>query len=216
MSPDRPSRGVTLPGIGPTLVIWAALSAGWLFWSEFRTRGWIPGLARPRANPVDRIQAVEALVKRGRISVPELVEACSDRDPKTRRDAILGLGRIGPAPVAAFDVVRGALRDEDANIRSYAVSAFWRISRDPETAAPVIAHMLADPSADVREAAASTLEAIGPGAVGPVIEMLHSDLIPVRARALLILRRVMRDDSPAQVAQAPRSLLDAPLPHLPF
>jgi HEAT repeat protein len=214
MSADRPSRGVTLPGIGPTLVVAAALSAGWLLWSEFRTRGWIPGLARPRANPVDRIQAVEALVKRGRVSVPELVEACSDPDPKTRRDAILGLGRIGPAALAAFDVVRGALSDDDANIRSYAITAFWRISRDPETAAPVIAHMLADPSADVRESAASTLEAIGPGAVGPVIEMLKSDLVPVRARGLLILRRLMRDDSRAAVAEAARTLLDDPVPEI--
>jgi HEAT repeat protein len=216
MSPDRPLRGVTVPGIGPTLVVLAAVSAGWLLWSEFRARGWIPGLTRLRANPVERIQAVEALVRRGRVSVPELVEACSDRDPKTRRDAILGLGRIGPAAVAAFDVVRFALTDEDANIRSYAVSAFWRISRDPETAAPVIARMLADPNTDVREAAASTLESIGPGAMGPVIEMLHSDLVPVRARALLVLRRVMRDDSRAEVAQAARALLDDPVPEIRF
>ena len=216
MSTDRPLRGVTLPGIGPLLVVLAAVSAGWLLWSEIRSRGWIPGLTRLRANPVERIQAVEALVKRGRVSVPELVEACSDRDPKTRRDAILGLGRIGPAAVAAFDVVRGALTDDDANIRAYAVGAFWRISRDPETAAPVVARMLADPNADVREAAASTLETIGPGAMGPVIEMLHSDQIPVRARALLVLRRIMRDDSRAEVADAARALLDDPVPEIRF
>src|SRR5260370_37433105 len=109
MSTERPSRGVALPGMGPALMIAAALCGGWLLWTEFSKRGWVPGVARAVDDPVDRIQTVEALIKRGRESVPELVAALGGPDPQIRRSALLGLGRIGPVAAEALPLRPGAL-----------------------------------------------------------------------------------------------------------
>src|SRR5437868_13705589 len=113
MPAEHHSRGVALPGIGAMLIIAAALCGASLLWTEFSRRGWIPGVSRAVDDPVNRIQTVEALVKRGRESVPELVAALGDADPRIRRSALLGLGRIGPEAAEAMPLVRGALTDRD-------------------------------------------------------------------------------------------------------
>src|SRR5258708_5426204 len=124
---ERPSRGVALPGIGRVLMIAAALCGGWLLWTEFSNRGWIPGVARVVDDPINRIQTVEALIKRGRESVPELIAALEDADPRIRRSALLGLGRIGFEAGEALPLVREALTDKDPGVRTEAATAFGRI-----------------------------------------------------------------------------------------
>jgi HEAT repeat protein len=207
MPAERPSRGVALPGIGPVLIIAAAVCGGWLLWTEFSRRGWIPGVGRAVDDPVRQIQAVEALVKRGRESVPELVAALGDDDPKIRRGALLGLGRIGPEAGEAMPLVRGALTDNDARVRGEAVTAFGRISRDPRLTAELLAPLLADSNENVRESAALILETIGAESIGPVVEIVHSDLPVERGQTLQVLRRVLGATSWTGRLDVARSLL---------
>ena len=207
MSPDRPSRGVTFPGIGPTLIIAAPLCGGWLLWTEFSKRGWIHGVARAVDDPVNRFQAVEALVRRGRESVPELVAALGDSDPRIRRSALLGLGRIGAEAGDTMPLSGGALTDNDARVRAEAATAFGRISRDPGLTAELLAPLLADSNENVRESAALILETIGTKSIGPVVEILHGDLPVERGRALRVLRRVLESNSWPEGPDVARSLL---------
>jgi HEAT repeat protein len=188
-------------------MIAAALCGGWLLWTEFSRRGWIPGVARAVDDPVSRIQAVEALVKRGRESVPELVAALGDADPKIRRGALLGLGRIGPEAGDIMPLVRGALTDNDARVRGEAVTAFGRISRDPRLTAELLAPLLADSNENVRESAALILETIGAESIGPVVEIVHSDFPVERGRTLQVLRRVLESTSWTGRLDVARSLL---------
>src|SRR5215831_15480741 len=96
MSSEKSQHGLSLPRTRTLVVLGAALCALWLAWGELGERGWIPWVAPPNDQAVVRIQAVESLIKRGSHGVPTLIEAYSDPDPKVRRSALIGLGRIGP------------------------------------------------------------------------------------------------------------------------
>ena len=212
LSRERPSRGVALPGIGRALTVAAALCGAWLLWGEFGKRGWIPGVARAVDDPVARIQTVEALVKRGVESVPEFVAALADADPRIRRSAVLGLGRIGPEAGEALPQVRAALADENASVRAEAATAFSRLNQDPQQTARTVAPLLADSSDNVRETVADLLERVGAEAARPIVEVLHSDLPVDRGRSLPLLRRVLESRSEIGNPQQARILLNDPDP----
>jgi HEAT repeat protein len=209
---ERPSRGFSLPGTGRVLTVAAALCGAWLLWGEFGKRGWIPGVARAVDDPVARIQTVEALVKRGVESVPEFVEALADADPRIRRSAVLGLGRIGPEAGEALPQVRAALADENASVRAEAATAFSRLNQDPQQTARTVAPLLADSSDNVRETVADLLERVGAEAARPIVEVLHSDLPVDRGRTLPLLRRVLESKSEIGNPQQARILLNDPDP----
>src|SRR6516164_2763744 len=97
----RRDRDVSLPSLGQVLVLAAAVCAGWLLWSELRSRQ----LARSPATLAERLNSIDALVNTGLEAIPELLARLSSADPKTRGDAVLGLGRIG----SASDEVRAAI-----------------------------------------------------------------------------------------------------------
>jgi HEAT repeat protein len=182
--------------------------AGWLFWSEIRERGWIPGVQPPARDPADRLRELEALVRSGPDGVPELVQRLSDPDPGIRRHVLLALSRIGPRAKSALELIRQAFTDRDATARSCAIDAYCRINEDLAAATPILAAMLADPVPDVRKSAAEELIAIGPPAVSDVVEVLRSDAAEARSEALAILRRLRRWDSAAAIDKAVRTRLE--------
>jgi HEAT repeat protein len=209
----RISRGIVLPSLGQLLVLAAGSTAAWLAWTQFRDPDLISAPAPvPAADPAEKLRVTEQLANFGPEAVPELALILSDPDPLMRRNALLGLARIGPEAGSAIDDVRLRLADEKSQVRQSAISALWRISRDPEEAGGPIARMLADPDFDVRAAAAGTLEAIGQPVAGPVSEMLSSDAEAVRALALRVLRKTGWDSAALEIDDTVRRLFDDPDP----
>jgi HEAT repeat protein len=209
----RISRGIVLPSLGQLLVLAAGSTAAWLAWTQFRDPDLISApAAAPAADPAEKLRMTEQLANFGAEAVPELALILADPDPLMRRNALLGLARIGPEAGPAIDDVRARLADEKSQVRQSAISAFWRISRDPPEAGGPIARMLADPDFDVRAAAAGTLEAIGRPVAGPVSEMLSSDAEAARALALRVLRKTGWDSAALEIDDTVRRLFDDPDP----
>jgi len=188
MSSGESQRGLSLPRARTLVVLGATLCALWLAWGELCERGLIPWVTPPNDQAVVRIQAVESLIKRGSHGVPTLVDAYSDTDPKVRRSALIGLGRIGPDASEALGVVRKALSDPDPMVRANAVHAFGRISQNPGTVGLTVGRQLADPNDEVRQSAAATLQAMGLASFGPAIDALRNEPAAARLKALFILR----------------------------
>jgi hypothetical protein len=230
--PSRTSRRLFLPGLGTCAVVPAALCAAWLLWNESRERGWVPGVAPPPEQAVVRIQAVEALVRRGPDGIPDLIAALSDADPKIRRSALYGLAQLGPDAAEQLGPVRARLADGAADVRYGAVSAFWDVSRDPAVVAPIVAGLLSDPDSSVREVAEITLQAIWreetssrqttegvsaegeggeafePCATRAAVELLKIGSLRARRGAISVLRKIPPRYGKAEAIDALRRLLD--------
>lgn len=197
MSAADSQRRFALPTTGTLVVLGAAACALWLGWGELCERGWVPWVEPPLNKAVVRIQTVESLVRLGTRGVPELVEACSDRDPKVRRAALLGLRRLGPLAGGALETVTRALGDPDAGVRENAGCAFCAISRDPGAIGRVVARLLADADKGVRDAAATALRIGGPDCVEPLLDALGREPASLRMWAFEALARMPwnRDDA---------------------
>lgn len=111
-----------------------------------------PQTALKRGDPVDRVQAVEHLIKQGRNGVPDLVHAIKHYHRETRITSLFGLGRIGLQASDAFDDVCIALRDDDPSVRSVAVATLWQICPDPRRTVPILIPMSIDSQQSVRNA----------------------------------------------------------------
>ena len=213
MSAFRESRGVPLPSLWQLLILVVGSCAGWLVWTQLVGPPATPESAPPSANTsLDKFQTIERIANGGPDAVPELIELLSDSDAATRRYALFGLGRIGPAAAEALEQIRERLTDDDAHVRTYATTAFWQVGRNPEEAASVAARLLADPDSRVREEAASFLETLGPRAIDAVSGVLRSDFDPARVLALQLLRYWEWDNEKPDVSQAVRALEDDPDP----
>ena len=198
------------PSPGHLLVAMVTLCTAWLCWREFCERGGIPGYVPHRTTPGEAIRRVEERALLGRNAVPEFVKALSDSNPKIRRNALLGLGHIGPDAKSAIEQVRCCLTDENAQVRAYAVEPFWRISHKADEVAPILASMLRDNNDDVREAAAKTLQAIGHDATPSLLALLRDKSAMVRNSALRVLRLTNHAAASDDVADAVRELVDDP------
>src|SRR5579872_2661324 len=193
MSAANSQRRVALPTRGTLVVLGAAACALWLGWGELCERGWVPWVEPPLNQAVVRIQTVESLVRLGTRGVPELVEACSDRDPKVRRAALLGLRRLGPLAGGALETVTRALGDPDAGVRENAGCAFSAISRDPGAIGRVVARLLADADIGVRDSAVTALRTGGPDCVEPLLDALGREPALLRMWAFEIGRASCRE-----------------------
>src|SRR5436190_15362525 len=192
MSGIRPSQGMRLLGAGQLLVVAAAAVAAWLFWSQSRDRGWIPGVAPRSADDIEQRRNPEEIDSLAPPDVAVLMETLSNaRDAAARRKALLQLSSIGPAAAEALDAIRDRLKDEHAGVRYAAVLTLSRLCPDPEVVMPVLTAMLDDPDDVVRDFATETLATIGRPATGPVLNLLHSQSSRVRREALSILQSIV-------------------------
>lgn len=213
MSTRKSHRGVSLPSVGQVLVIAAAICAAWIFWSESRQRGLIPGGAAPGVDAQGKDQNAAPWSETERPSVDQLTASLANTiDPGVRRQALLTLSSIGPRAAEAIEPIRERLQDEDDSVRHAAVLALWRASRDPQVVLPELPAMLHDRAAIVRDVAATVMEEIGPPATALAIKSLGSESPAVRERAVLILERIVRVESLAEVRAAIEHLRDDPNP----
>jgi HEAT repeat protein len=202
-----------LPGAGQLLVVAAAACAAWLFWSESRDRGWIPGVAPRPADAANEGHDTETFDSLELPSTSELIVALSDtRDSAARRKALLQLSSIGPDATEAIGAIRDRLKDEHAGVRYAAVFTLWRVSQDAEFVMPELSAMLEDRSGAVRDVTAETFAAIGRPATGLVLQMLHSDSPVVRSQALLILQRIVCPDTFSEISDAIENVCHDPNP----
>ena len=226
-SPHRLRRGVPIPAIGTCVAIAAAVCAAFAIWSRFGTSPPPDPVVPPEpSQAMIRIQTVEELILGGREGIPELVAMLGDPDPRIRRDALFGLGQLGPQADDQIETVRARLSDESAGVRSGAVSALRRISRDPEILVSAIGPLLADADEGVRRDAITALVTVSrdeaqklrddgswDGREAPELQttafllgLLKSDIPAVRRGAMRVLKQLY---VPASKLEATvRELLD--------
>ena len=149
MSETKQSRGLALPSLWQCLVLGAVICAAWVLWSETRHRRLIPGAALLPDDPTERLQLIDALVRDGDASVPLLLSILANPDPKTRRNALLGLGRIDLPSDEVRDAVRARLNDDDARVRLCAFSACKQICRNQHEIGELAVRLLAHPVGEV-------------------------------------------------------------------
>ena len=182
----------------------AAVCAGGLLWSEIRERRL--DRSPPPATLAERLQSIEALVRTGSDAIPELLTRLSSSDPKTRGDAVLGLGRIGSASDEVREAIQRRLSDEEARVRLYAFSACKLVSRDQGELDAAAARMLSDSDNGVRDSARRHFEEAGLRAVPAVIEVLKSESPAARSHAIGILKTIHRPEH-SEIVAAVRDLL---------
>jgi HEAT repeat protein len=216
VSESQQPRGLSLPSLWQWLVLGAVICAAWVLWSETRHRRLIPGAALLPDNPTERLQLIDALVRDGDASVPLFLTMLVDPNPKTRRDALLGLGRMHSPSVALRDAVRARLNDDDAHVRVYAFSAYKQMCRDELELRELAVRLLADPDGSVRDDARNMLDRAGPEVIPAIIAALGNDSSLVRGEAIGILQRHRSrlDEQLHTLIPAVRPLLSDPDPQV--
>ncbi len=125
--------------------------------------------------------------------VAGLIKQLQDKDPETRQDAAVLLGRMGPAAKEAVPALVAALKDEA--VASRAAIALTQIGA---AAVPALGKALKDPDQSVRLQAARVLGNLGPAAreaLPDLVDALSGANGPVRA---LAARAVGRIGAPAR------------------
>jgi HEAT repeat protein len=204
----RFKTGITLPSLWQLLFVGAVVCGGWLLWTEVQERRSPSDVAPTSGTPVDEMQRIEKLIAHGPAAVPELISELSDRLPRTRRNALYALGRIGSDASAAIGMVRKLLADDDPAVRSNAIYALCRISRDPDEIVTSVAPLLADRDLAMRLEAEKALTAVGVGATWPLVSELRSDLLPVRIGVVGVLRAIHLRAPDSEVVDAIREQID--------
>jgi hypothetical protein len=74
-------------------------------------------------------EAAEGATRGG--TLPELIAALRDADPRIRDEAAIALGALGPAARPAIPVLRELLNDADGEVRHSAAQALWAIDPLP-------------------------------------------------------------------------------------
>jgi hypothetical protein len=112
------------------------------------------------------------------------------RAPARRADALVELGRFGPAAKAAIPVLLQILKGHDPATRGAAAAALGGIHSDPDAVIPALIACLED--SDMDESAAEALGNFGPLAKAAVPKMLplllHGDKETRHAAALAVPR----------------------------
>ena len=201
------SRPLRMHWIGNALMAIASLAAGAMLITSYFMK-LSPHAALLHGDPVDRVQAVEELIKLGRRGVPDLVHALKNDNREIRLSALFGLGRIGPQASDAISSVRHALTDPDPAVRSIATGTFWQIHRDPREAVAILLQMLTDSHEDVRQSAVRTLEEIGATNTELLVELIRTQSDQIRTQLWPILRKVSNHGTTPGIANSVRELLD--------
>lgn len=207
MASGRLTSSFKMPHISSVLMAVAMTAAAGMLLASYLTR-MTPHEALKNGDPVDRVQAVEELIKLGRDGVPELVYALQNYNRETRMSALFGLGRIGSAAEDAVDVVLGALADPDKAVRSVAVGTYWQIQKkQPLNAINVLLSLCEDPSEDVRQSVESALEELGERDPQLLIRLIQERSNQAGASLWPVLRKIAQQGSAPELAPAVHTLL---------
>lgn len=118
-------------------------------------------------------------------SVPALIEALTDAEPRVRRAAARALGRMGPAASSAIPALIDALQDADPPVRGAAASS----------TIPTLTDALQDADPGVRRAAADTLARIALTVQDARATHLISSLKAARNALLALAEPAVRDQA---------------------
>ena len=211
MSSAGGSRGVQVPRLGTLIVLAAAIAAGGVAWLEMRAgRASRSEVEFSEADPIDRLRSIEALVEEDPDAVEKLISLATDTDARMRRDALFGLGRLGPDAAAALPQVRERLRDADPQVRSYALTALDRICEDRLEVSSAAVTQLADPDQGVRDGAGRYLRGASSSVLPAVLELAHSEHQATRDHVVRIIRRMDRRCEHPEVTAVLRELVNDP------
>lgn len=114
------------------------------------------------------------LVRIGRPVVPHVAELLRHKEPDTRRQAAMVLGRIGPEATITAPKVAGALKDEkDVHVAAQEAHALAKIATPLAAAAPALVAALKEQGQESHaDEALDALKAMGPLAVGSLDDLL--------------------------------------------
>lgn len=197
MSDSGRSMSIPVPNLRQWLIFAAVAGCVWLFWQDRQASQKLRALRDPKSSPTERVQSVEAWVTLGEEGVPQLIEALSDSDARTRRDAAWALGRIGERARSALPALRTRLLDEDGWVRANAVLAIGRVGGGDERIIEEICGLVGDDDDNVRRSSELALAEIGPAAVPYVIETLSQTNVHGQVATVHVLHRLAHQSAAA-------------------
>ena len=138
--------------------------------------------------------------------VDALIEGLQASDPKARREAVKGLGRLGPKAADAVPALIVALEDQDRGVRIEAAVTLGHIGPRARAAIPALARHLRDPEEfkTVRDWAGSALGRIGSDSLQVLVDCLQED---VDRHAYLSAIQLLEKFGPAAAAAIPRLVI---------
>jgi HEAT repeat protein len=122
------------------------------------------------AEPATQIQGAYGLsLKGGEASpaVPDLIELLSHKNLAVRQNAIMALGKIGPAARDAVPGLTDVLRSSDWRLRRQAAIALGEIGSEAYSAVTPLLTLRRDSQPVVRQAAEQALSQIDPTTFAP-------------------------------------------------
>ncbi len=102
------------------------------------------------------------------LAVAALQSALADLSTSVRIQAVMALGRIGPAAAAAGPRLIALLNESDETVRCQAATALGEVRGEPQATMAALVEMLKDSSAAVKTSATRGLGALGKGAAEAV------------------------------------------------
>lgn len=105
-----------------------------------------------------------AILSKGDLAVPGLIDMLGVADPRLRARAATTLWGLGANAKAAAPALAKALADQDVEVRRAAASALGNMGVDAEPAVPALIEALDRDDPALRQLAAKALGAVGPAA----------------------------------------------------
>jgi len=119
-----------------------------------------------------RVEAVRAVAGMGLLAVHWLMPPLRDAHSSVRREAVVGLGKMGPAAAVAVPDLATLLKDEDVRVRTAATLTLGVIGPGAAPAIPALIRVLRGQHLILSRLAAQSLSRMGRAAVPALTEAL--------------------------------------------
>lgn len=113
-------------------------------------------------------------------TVPALIGALKDQDPRVRSNAALTLGHLAPDARKATVLLIQQLSDPDSRAANSATSALREMKAESEAGVPALIPLLDSPDREIRRRAKEVLASIGAPAVPALLKLLKKDDLATR------------------------------------
>jgi HEAT repeat protein len=160
-----------------------------------------------------REAAVQAIAGIGAESVPTLMQFLSHSDKYVRRNAVWGLGKLGPAAIPALNVLCTALLDSDPRTASGAAQAIGAMGTAGAKAIPALDTAMRGANVVLCRLASKALSQIGPPALPMLLKALRDADPFIRCEAAIALGWMGEHAAPA--VSALMAVIDSFRPKLP-